>query len=56
MIFDGRVLAVVGAGPFGLMAAFDLAKKGYLMTIFEAGPEPSRLKKSAGSFFKNIFK
>ncbi|MBI9105306.1 MAG: FAD-dependent oxidoreductase [Spirochaetales bacterium] len=37
--FDERV-AVIGAGPAGIMAAFDLSKKGYKVKIFEAGPEP----------------
>lgn len=37
--YDSKV-AVVGAGPAGLTAAFDLAKEGYRVTIFEAGPEP----------------
>ncbi len=37
--FDARV-AVIGAGPAGIMAGFDLARKGYRVTIFEAGPEP----------------
>lgn len=33
-------VAVVGAGPAGITAAFDLAKKGYRVTVFEAGPKP----------------
>lgn len=37
--YDTRI-AVIGAGPAGIMAAFDLLKKGYKVTIFEAGPEP----------------
>jgi heterodisulfide reductase subunit A len=37
--YDTRI-AVIGAGPAGIMAAFDLSKKGYKVTIFEAGPEP----------------
>lgn len=31
--------AVIGGGPAGLMAAYDLRKKGYQVTIFEALPE-----------------
>lgn len=37
--YDLKV-AIVGAGPAGITAAFDLSKKGYKVTIFEAGPEP----------------
>lgn len=37
--YDTKI-AVIGAGPAGLMAAFDLSKKGFKVTIFEAGPEP----------------
>lgn len=33
-------IAVIGAGPAGVMAAFDLLRKGYRVTVFEAGPEP----------------
>lgn len=33
-------VAVIGAGPAGITAAFDLSKKGYRVTIFEAGPKP----------------
>jgi heterodisulfide reductase subunit A-like polyferredoxin len=33
-------VAIIGSGPAGLSAAFHLAKKGILSTIFEALPEP----------------
>ncbi|MEW6081112.1 MAG: NAD(P)-binding protein [Bacillota bacterium] len=36
---DERV-AIVGAGPAGLTCAYDLALKGYQVTVFEALPEP----------------
>ncbi|MFC1915045.1 FAD-dependent oxidoreductase, partial [Chloroflexota bacterium] len=33
-------VAVVGSGPSGLTCASDLAKHGYPVTVFEAGPKP----------------
>jgi len=36
VIRDKENIAVVGGGPSGLMAAFDLARKGYRVTIFES--------------------
>jgi heterodisulfide reductase subunit A-like polyferredoxin len=33
-------MAIIGSGPAGLSAAYHLAKKGILSTIFEALPEP----------------
>ncbi|MGZ3558430.1 MAG: NAD(P)-binding protein, partial [Thermodesulfobacteriota bacterium] len=35
---NGKRIAIVGAGPAGLLAAYDLRKKGYGITIFEALP------------------
>jgi formate dehydrogenase beta subunit len=36
----GRTVAIVGAGPAGLTAAFYLRKKGHRITVFEEMPEP----------------
>jgi glutamate synthase (NADPH/NADH) small chain len=36
----GKKVAVVGAGPAGLTAAFDLAKKGHQVTVYEALDKP----------------
>jgi heterodisulfide reductase subunit A len=36
---NGKTVAVVGSGPAGLSAAYFLARKGYGVTIFEAGSE-----------------
>ena len=35
---DGEKVAIVGAGPAGLTAALDLAKRGYRPTVFEKFP------------------
>ncbi|MCU0602598.1 MAG: heterodisulfide reductase-related iron-sulfur binding cluster [Desulfobacterales bacterium] len=36
----GRTVAVVGSGLGGLTAAWDLARKGYSVRVFEPGPRP----------------
>ncbi|CAA7615299.1 FAD-dependent oxidoreductase [Magnetospirillum sp. UT-4] len=36
----GRTVAVVGAGPAGLTAAFDLARLGHAVTVYEALDKP----------------
>lgn len=38
--FNGKKVAIIGAGPCGLTAAYYLAKLGYKATVFEALPEP----------------
>ena len=37
---QSKKVAVVGAGPAGLSAAYELAKLGYPVTVFERMPEP----------------
>lgn len=37
---NGKKVAVIGSGPAGLTCAFDLAKRGYKVTIFEALHDP----------------
>ncbi|MEJ2610054.1 MAG: FAD-dependent oxidoreductase [Candidatus Thiodiazotropha sp.] len=37
---SGHKIAIVGAGPAGLTAAFDLAKQGHAVTVFEALDKP----------------
>jgi protoporphyrinogen oxidase len=38
-MITGRRVAIVGAGPAGLAAAYDLNKAGYAVTVYEAAPE-----------------
>lgn len=35
-----KKVAVIGSGPAGLSCAYDLARKGYGVTVFEAAPKP----------------
>jgi NADPH-dependent glutamate synthase beta subunit-like oxidoreductase len=35
-----RSVAVIGSGPAGLMAAYDLRSRGHAVTIYESEPEP----------------
>ena len=37
---NGKRIAIVGSGPAGLTAAWQLALRGYAVRIFEAAPEP----------------
>lgn len=36
----GKRVAVIGAGPGGLTAAFDLAQEGHIVTVYEKSPVP----------------
>jgi NADPH-dependent glutamate synthase beta subunit-like oxidoreductase len=40
---QGKHVGIVGSGPAGLSAAYQLARKGYTVTIFEALPKPGGL-------------
>ncbi len=42
-----KKVAVVGSGPAGLSAAYFLARKGYPVTVFEAGPEAGGMLRSS---------
>jgi hypothetical protein len=42
-----KKVAVIGSGPAGLSAAYFLAKKGYPVTIFEAGPAAGGMLRSS---------
>ena len=44
---NGKQVAVVGSGPGGLTAAWQLARKGYRVKIFEAAPEPGGMLRLA---------
>lgn len=46
---SGRAVAVVGAGPTGLSAAFYLRQAGHQVTIFDSAPQPGgRLRQMIG--------
>jgi heterodisulfide reductase subunit A len=44
---NGKRVAVIGSGPAGLTAAWQLARRGYLVKIFEAAPEPGGMLRLA---------
>lgn len=37
---SGKRVAIIGSGPAGLMAAYELAVKGHAVTVFDSGSEP----------------
>ena len=48
MSSNSRNVAIVGAGPAGLMAAEHLARDGFTVTVFDAKPTPARKFMLAG--------
>lgn len=44
---NGKQVAVIGSGPASLTAAWQLAKRGYRVKIFEAAPEPGGMLRLA---------
>ncbi len=44
---NGKSVAIVGSGPAGLTAAWQLARQGYGVKIFEAAPEPGGFLRQA---------
>ena len=49
---NGKKVAVIGSGPAGLTAAYDLARKGYEVTIFEKFAEPGGLMRWGIPYFR----
>jgi heterodisulfide reductase subunit A len=45
-IYEEEV-AIIGSGPAGLAAAYDLVKIGYPVTVFESSPEPGGMLRSS---------
>jgi NADPH-dependent glutamate synthase beta subunit-like oxidoreductase len=48
----GHKVAVIGAGPAGLSAAFYLKKKGYQVTVFEARPKPGGMMRYGIPYYR----
>jgi NADPH-dependent glutamate synthase beta subunit-like oxidoreductase len=49
---SGHKVAVIGAGPAGLTAAFFLKKKGHRVTIFEARPKPGGMMRYGIPYYR----
>ena len=49
---NGKKVAVIGSGPAGLTAAYDLARKGYGVTIFEKYAKPGGLMRTGIPSFR----
>jgi NADPH-dependent glutamate synthase beta subunit-like oxidoreductase len=48
----GNKIAVIGAGPAGLAAAFYLRKKGHQVTVFEARPKPGGMMRYGIPYYR----
>ena len=48
----GRSVAIVGSGPAGLTAAFDLLRRGHRVTLLDAEPEPGGMLRWAVPEFR----
>ncbi len=46
----GQRVAVVGGGPAGLMAAWELGLRGYAVTVYEEEPEPGGLMRTIPAY------
>lgn len=49
---SGRTAAIIGAGPAGLMAAYDLAVRGHQVCVFDAQPQPGGMLRWAIPAFR----
>jgi NADPH-dependent glutamate synthase beta subunit-like oxidoreductase len=49
---SGHNVAVIGAGPAGLTAAFYLRKKGHRVTVFEARPKPGGMMRYGIPYYR----
>ena len=45
-------IAIIGSGPAGLTAAYDLRRKGYQVTVFEKESEPGGMIRAAIPFYR----
>ncbi len=51
---NGSRVAVVGAGPAGIAGAFELAKRGYKVTLFDSKPSTGGLVRSAIAPYRQL--
>lgn len=48
----GHSIAIIGSGPAGLTAAYDLRRKGYKVSVFEKESEPGGMIRAAIPFYR----